>query len=136
MKSIEHDDTTQRPSYQRNEGLHFRIDKPSRRIVGLPFTLAALIINHFEINTKPNLLLKNVPFITSCIVTPSSDIKQSRSPQKPWSIPGTARPPPLSSQRGSRGDTKGNYRGPPSPIQFPRELPRLLNEKTFPDLGS
>ncbi|GIY86458.1 hypothetical protein CDAR_451951 [Caerostris darwini] len=79
MKSIEHDDTTQRPSYRRNEGLHFRIDKPSRRIVGLPFTLA--------------VIEKNVTFITSYIVTPSRNFETITQPAEPWSIPGTDRPP-------------------------------------------
>ncbi|GIY86459.1 hypothetical protein CDAR_451961 [Caerostris darwini] len=97
---------------------------------------ALMIINLEEIITKHNLLLlKTVTFITSYIATPPSNFKTITQPAKALVNSGESKTP-LTPQRGSRVDTKGNYRGPPSPIQFPRELPRLLNEKTFPNSGT
>ncbi|GIX87402.1 hypothetical protein CEXT_404821 [Caerostris extrusa] len=130
----------------------------------------------------------------SCMVN-KEGIKQSRSPQEPWSIPGTYNPaPPLTPEREAEWTQSNYYKtqstliekrnfynflhrypplsdletitqpaktlvksgvlttpshsceeaewtqkvitGAPSSIQFPLELPRLLNEKTFPNSRS
>ncbi|GIX87406.1 hypothetical protein CEXT_404841 [Caerostris extrusa] len=94
------------------------------------------MINLAEIITKTNLLLlKNVTFIISSSLPSSLNFETITQPAKALVNSGDLQPPSHPSEE-AEWTQKGNYSGSPSPIQFPRELPRLLNEKTFPNLGS